>query len=151
MSSNQDIDQPFDDDMMLQLALQMSMQQDPAAATSLVVSSAAAPGENTTMAVDSPAHSPAHAAGVATAAVAATDMAASTPTTPVPAALLAIAADAASVSPVKKKKKKKKNSYKDMMAGVMAPTRTEEEANRAQEEKMKRTLGGGQFSKLDKI
>ena len=55
------------------------------------------------------------------------------------------------ISPMKKKKKKKKNNYKDMMSGIMAPTRSEEEARKEYEEKMKQTLGGGEFSKLDKI
>ena len=57
----------------------------------------------------------------------------------------------APIAPVKKVKKAKKNKYKDLMAGLTAPTRTEDELTKAHEDKLKKGMGGGQFSKLDKI
>ena len=53
--------------------------------------------------------------------------------------------------PEKKKKKKKKQSYKDLMAGFTSPTQTDEEIRQAHQAKLASSLGGGQFSKLDKI
>jgi hypothetical protein len=50
-----------------------------------------------------------------------------------------------------KKKKKKKNTYASMMADVMAPTLSEQDKQRETEEKLKKCVGGGQFSKLEKI
>mmetsp|Transcript_23342 Transcript_23342/g.47748 ORF Transcript_23342/g.47748 Transcript_23342/m.47748 type:complete len:183 (-) Transcript_23342:214-762(-) len=56
---------------------------------------------------------------------------------------------AADTSP--KKKKKKKSGYASLMAGVMAPTLSADEKMRVAEERMKAGMGGGEFSKLDKI
>lgn len=50
-----------------------------------------------------------------------------------------------------KKKKKKKTGYAAMMAGVMAPTLSEEEKLKATDAKMRAGMGGGEFSKLHKI
>jgi hypothetical protein len=47
--------------------------------------------------------------------------------------------------------KKKKDGYAAMMAGVMAPTQTDADKKRLQDEKLRAALGGGHFSKLDKI
>lgn len=54
-------------------------------------------------------------------------------------------------APKPTKKKKKKNAYASMMQGIMAPQQTEAEKNLAEISKLKSGLGGGQFSKLDKI
>jgi len=58
--------------------------------------------------------------------------------------------------PEKKKKKKKKNSsYKDMMASLRAPTKTDEEARDAQKKMLSKVLGeqkdGASFKKVAKI
>ena len=50
-----------------------------------------------------------------------------------------------------KKKKKKLSGYAAMMANITAPTASEDDKKRELEEKMKQGLGGGQFSKLDRI
>lgn len=50
-----------------------------------------------------------------------------------------------------KKKKKRKDTYAAMMASVMAPTMTEAEKKAEAEKKLRSSMGGGQFSKLDKI
>ena len=117
-------DQEFNDDVVLQLALQMSMQQP----TSPIATTAP-------MVTEAPDMSPVEEASASPAA--------SEPLPVKPAAT--VQAD----SP--KKKKKKKNAYASMMAGVMAPTLTDEEKKRENDEKIKRSMGGGQFSKLDKI
>merc|ERR1712070_642078 len=60
----------------------------------------------------------------------------------------------APVAPVaaKKTKKRSKNRYKDIMASTMAAsTRSAEEDMKAHQEKLKKTMGGGQFSKLERI
>jgi len=55
----------------------------------------------------------------------------------------------------KKKKKKKKQSYKDMMASLTAPTKTDEEARATQKKMLEKVLGeqkeGASFKKVDKI
>jgi surface antigen len=61
----------------------------------------------------------------------------------------AVASTPAATSP--KKKKKKKNGYADLLAGVMAPTLSDTDKEQELESKMKASLGGGQFSKLDRI
>ncbi len=51
-----------------------------------------------------------------------------------------------------KKKRKKKSSYNDIMSGMMAQsTRSSEDALREQRQRIKQNLGGGHFSKLDRI
>jgi hypothetical protein len=50
-----------------------------------------------------------------------------------------------------KKKRKKKDSYASLMANVMAPTLSDEEKRKENDAKLKSQLGGGQFSKLEKI
>ena len=54
----------------------------------------------------------------------------------------------------KKKKRKKKGGYGDLMAGIMAPAalqRTLSAEKRDQLSKIEKSLGGGTFSKLDRI
>jgi hypothetical protein len=51
----------------------------------------------------------------------------------------------------KKKKKKKANSYKAMMKSVKGDKKSIEEERQAQKIKIAQSLGGGQFSKLEKI
>ncbi len=52
----------------------------------------------------------------------------------------------------KKKKKKKKQSYKDMMAQILKPTITNEERIELKKQSMEQNgLGGGIFSKMEKI
>ena len=52
----------------------------------------------------------------------------------------------------KKKKKKKKQSYKDMMAQILKPTITNEERIQLKKQSMEQNaLGGGIFSKMEKI
>jgi len=52
----------------------------------------------------------------------------------------------------KKKKKKKKQSYKDMMAQILKPTITKEERILLKKQSMEQNaLGGGRFSKMEKI
>ena len=173
MASNNDMEQPFDDDMMLHLALQMSMQQDAASPTSpTAVPSEGAPA---TASLDAERATPSEsteavAIEIVQDVVTPNDKTKSTLLEPVAAQEIVSERTPQSVametdetkaaaaieeknvtSPMKKKKKKKKNSYKDMMSGIMAPTRSEEEARKEYEEKMKQTLGGGEFSKLDKI
>jgi hypothetical protein len=50
-----------------------------------------------------------------------------------------------------KKKKKKKQSYQDLMSSFTKPTQTDEEVRQAHQARLASSLGGGQFSKLDKI
>ena len=52
----------------------------------------------------------------------------------------------------KKKKKKKKQSYKDMMAQILKPTITNEERIQLKKQSIEQNaLGGGRFSKMEKI
>ena len=52
----------------------------------------------------------------------------------------------------KKKKKKKKQSYKDMMAQILKPKITNEERIQLKKQSMEQNaLGGGRFSKMEKI
>lgn len=163
------MEQPFDDDMMLQLALQMSMQQDaasPASPSEGAPATASLDAEKATPTESTEAVAIERVQDVVTP----NDKIKSSLSEPVAAqetvpertpqsvameteeTKAAAAKEEKNVtSPMKKKKKKKKNNYKDMMSGIMAPTRSEEEAKKEFEEKMKRTLGGGEFSKLDKI
>lgn len=53
--------------------------------------------------------------------------------------------------PKKVKRRVKKNRYKDILASAMASTKTEEEAKETHMSKLKASMGGGQFSKIDKI
>ena len=50
-----------------------------------------------------------------------------------------------------KKKKKKKQSYQDLMSSFTAPTQTDDEVRQAHQARLAASLGGGEFSKLDKI
>ena len=162
-------DQEFDDDAVLQLALAMSMaseatsptspkpaEEDATTAEMPAVEGEAAPMEDESADVHV-APATAEPAVVAVAAPAAAAPAASEPApavpeptppepTPPPAAE---EARPAAKSPVKKKKKK--NAYASMMAGIMAPTMTDEEKAAEQLKKLQSGLGGGTFSKLDKL
>jgi hypothetical protein len=52
----------------------------------------------------------------------------------------------------KKKKKKKKVSYNDMMAQILKPTITDEERIQLKKNSLEQNaLGGGRFSKMEKI
>jgi len=52
----------------------------------------------------------------------------------------------------KKKKKKKKQSYKDMMAQILKPTITNEERIQLKKQSIEENaLGGGRFSKMERI
>jgi len=51
----------------------------------------------------------------------------------------------------KKKKKKKATGYKAMMKDIKGEKKTLEEERKAQKNKIQQSLGGGTFSKLDKI
>ena len=140
-------DQMFDDEAMLELALAMSLQSPasmsprseghpPGAASALLGEpDAASTAEEATTAEDVPLPS---AAEVVVAAVPIQDVEAA-----------AVAKAAGPESP--QKKKKKKDTYASMMATVMAPSVSDEEKKRELDVKLKSTLGGGQFSKLDKI
>merc|ERR1712070_568186 len=134
-------DQQFDDDAMLQLALSMSLQQTqspPATADSVanvtdsaLVDQGEGIGAESTPAsppmVESPA--PAAESESATASI--------------------MEAKPTDASP--KKKKKKKNGYAAMMAGVMKPQLSDEQKKHQTDEKLRSGMGGGEFSKLDKI
>ncbi len=52
---------------------------------------------------------------------------------------------------LKKKKKKKSTGYKAMMKDIKGEKKSVEEERRLQKEKIQQSLGGGTFSKLDKI
>jgi hypothetical protein len=54
------------------------------------------------------------------------------------------------VAATKKGKKKKKASYKSMMCGVMSSSLTRD-IEAEQKEKISKGVGGGAFSKIDKI
>lgn len=61
-------------------------------------------------------------------------------------------------APVKKaRRKKKKSKYQEMMAGITSGTKNAPDANSSAAEReqfdrqMRRGLGGGQFSKIDRI
>lgn len=57
-----------------------------------------------------------------------------------------------SKTPKKKKKKKpKKNSYKELMSGMLQSDKTEEEDRADNQRRLQQHLGGGTFSKLDRI
>ena len=51
----------------------------------------------------------------------------------------------------KKKNKKKKKLYKDFMRSMMTPLKSEAQARKEYNNKLKKNLGGGTFSKVDKI
>lgn len=51
----------------------------------------------------------------------------------------------------KNQKKSKKKKYKDLIGSIMSSSISEEEEKRQHLEKLQKSLGGGQFSKLDKI
>lgn len=51
----------------------------------------------------------------------------------------------------KKKKKKKATGYKAMMKEIKGKEKSIEEERKAQKDKIQQSLGGGTFSKLDKI
>lgn len=51
----------------------------------------------------------------------------------------------------KKKKKKKKGSYKDLMSSILQTSKTEEQARQDRLRQLQQHLGGGTFSKLDRI
>ncbi len=51
----------------------------------------------------------------------------------------------------KNQKKPKKKKYKDLIGSIMSSSISEEEEKRLHQEKLQKSLGGGQFSKLDKI
>lgn len=51
----------------------------------------------------------------------------------------------------KKKKKKKLTGYKAMMKDIKGEKKSVEEERKIQKEKIQQSLGGGTFSKLDKI
>merc|ERR1712157_699091 len=62
----------------------------------------------------------------------------------------ATTAAVAVTTPKRKKKKKKKQSYKNMLAGMMESTGADEK-DKAEKAKIKKTVGGGEFMKIDKI
>jgi protein required for attachment to host cells len=49
------------------------------------------------------------------------------------------------------KKRKRKTKYSELMKSAMTVERTEEELAKAHEKQLERSLGGGQFRKIDKI
>ena len=49
------------------------------------------------------------------------------------------------------KKKKKKNSYKNLINSIVNVEKTDDQIKEEYKEKMANVLGGGTFSKLDKI
>jgi len=51
----------------------------------------------------------------------------------------------------KKKKKKKKTSYAKMMADIMKPSETQLERRETHSASLMKNLGGGSFSKMEKI
>ena len=51
----------------------------------------------------------------------------------------------------KKNKKKKKKSYKSLIKSIIGKPKTDAEVKAAHQAKIKSVLGGGQFSKIDKI
>jgi len=67
--------------------------------------------------------------------------------TPVP---MAVDSEAPVRSPAPKKPKKKKQSYKNLMAQMTKASPQDDKA-KSEEERARRCLGGGQFSKIDKI
>merc|ERR1711982_36413 len=61
-----------------------------------------------------------------------------------------VTAAAVAATTPKKKKKKKKQSYKNMLAGMMESSGADEK-DKAEKAKIKKTVGGGEFMKIDKI
>merc|ERR1711862_684448 len=59
-----------------------------------------------------------------------------------------VTAAAVAATTPKKKKKKKKQSYKNMLAGMMESSGADDKDEKA---KIKKTVGGGEFMKIDKI
>tara|TARA_B110000208_G_scaffold177086_1_gene223997 strand:+ start:261 stop:608 length:348 start_codon:yes stop_codon:yes gene_type:complete len=51
----------------------------------------------------------------------------------------------------KKKKKKKKNSYKAMMAAMMKPSQSPAERRAASDSHIAANLGGGEFTKFERL
>ena len=51
----------------------------------------------------------------------------------------------------KASKRKRKQSYQSMMAAITRATKTDQEIKDDHQKKIKESLGGGQFKKLDKI
>jgi len=144
-SGNQELDQQFDDDVMLQLALQMSLQAQPPQSPTAEL----APHEAATDAAvkDGAAEPVAHAEAAEDAGVAEAGKASDAGAAPAP---LPASAEPTMETP-KKKKKAKKNRYKDLIAARMASPRTDEEVQREHREKLKASMGGGEFSKVEKI
>eukprot|EP01083_Nonionella_stella_P155846 504015_1 len=122
-------DQEFDDSQMLQLALQMSLQQ-PSPRPEMATTEAPNVEVPLSSAIPESAASTSNA---------------SEPT-PVPEKVATVP-----LADSPKKKKKKKNSYANMMASVMNTEVSEEDKQKEIDDKLKRSMGGGQFSKLDKI
>ena len=142
---------PTDDlseDAMLQLAMELSMQAEhmvqPAKPDDEAEKAEKAEADN--MQVDS-----APAAAEPEKAAASEEPAA--PATPEPQPATAPAeAGPAEGEKKKKKKKKKKKRYADLMADMgIGQTKSVEDDRAAQQERLKNVVGGGQFSKLDKI
>mmetsp|Transcript_26800 Transcript_26800/g.80936 ORF Transcript_26800/g.80936 Transcript_26800/m.80936 type:complete len:265 (+) Transcript_26800:102-896(+) len=92
-----------------------------------------------------PTHKPADESQAPATPVAASPAAASPDPTP------AEASPASVRSPPPKKSKKKKQSYKQMMAQMTKASPTDDSAKAAEADRLRRGLGGGEFSKIDKI
>ena len=140
-----------EDDYMLQLALQMSLAGD--SATQEI-----RPGPEEPRSVED--EKPVETGATPTATDDAEDATMSPPAAsaavapsedPDAVAAPAQAAEEPAPSVTPGKKPRKKQRYKDLMGGMMKSDRTEEDATKALEQKIGRTTGGGQFSKLDKI
>jgi len=140
-------DKQFDDDLMLQRALQMSLEQPSTPAAVVTAEKTAQEATEAQLTDSSP--SPADKEVLTTSTGMAADSAAVSPAQDSPAEIEKTVNAAPKESP--KKKKKKKNSYANMMSDIMKPKMTDEDKERELAEKMNKSLGGGTFSKLDKI
>lgn len=140
-------DQQFDDDLMLQRALQMSLEQ-PSTPAAVVTAEKTAPEATEAQLTDS-SPAPADKEVLSSSTGMAADSAAVSPAQDSPVEIEKTVNAAPKESP--KKKKKKKNSYANMMTEIMKPKMTDEDKERELAEKMNKSLGGGTFSKLDKI
>ena len=150
-SGNQELDQQFDDDVMLQLALQMSLQAHQEAPSFSSASTEAEVPSSPSQCDASDAAAIEHTPAIVNdQLVTETSPTTTVSSTTTPTTTPDIAVEKVVETP-KKKKKVKKSKFKDLIASRMAPQKTDDEVKAQHQEKLKISLGGGQFDKLQKI
>ena len=142
-------DHQIDDDVMLQLALSMSLQHPQSPPSNSPEATGATEVGVTPTKTEEVAGSTAETSSEAAVSAPTEKAESSAASEPTGQAVGTSEAKAADTSP--KKKKKKKNTYAAMMADVMKPKLSEDEKREQFESKLKGQVGGGEFSKLDKI